>query len=100
MYLIGGIFIYYSQKNIIDLLHSLTGYSINEITEILNSLGYIVKDKISNSDNSVDLKIFPGMKISSTFSPARRSGEISLSLQAQFSDSFKKEIRNIHKNSL
>lgn len=80
------------------MIHLSTGYSIDEITEILNSLGYVIKEKISDQDDSVDLKIFPGMKISSTFLPAKRPGEISLSIQTQFSDSFKKEVRNIHKN--
>ena len=73
---------------------------------MLNSLGDVVKDKFSDSDNYVELKIFPGLKVTSRYIPPEQSKsnldtsnlDFILSLNATFSDRFRKEIREKHKN--
>ena len=53
--------IYYNQKNIIDEIHKDTGCSIYEISKVLNSLGNVVKDKFSDSDDYVDGQMYEKM---------------------------------------
>ena len=48
-------------KNIAEEIHRKTGYSPDDITNILKSLGDVVKDKVSDGDN-VEIKLFPGLK--------------------------------------
>ena len=98
--------IYYNQKNIIDEIHKDTGCSIYEISKVLNSLGNVVKDKFSDSDDYVEIKLFPGLKVTSRYIPPEQSKsnldisnlDFILSLNATFSDRFRKEIREKHKN--
>ena len=98
--------IYYNQKNIIDEIHKDTGCSTYEISKVLNSLGNVVKDKFSDSDDYVEIKLFPGLKVTSRYIPPEQSKsnldisnlDFILSLNATFSDRFRKEIREKHKN--
>lgn len=98
--------IYYNQKNIIDEIHKDTGCSIYDITKILNSLGSVVKDKVSDSNNYVEIKLFPGLKVTSRFIPSEQSvskrlninSKYSMFLNAYFTDDFKKQIRRRIKN--
>ena len=98
--------IYYNQKNVIDEIHKDTGCSIYEISKILNSLGNMVKDKFSDSNNYVEIKLFPGLKVTSRFIPSEQTvskrlnidSEESLFLTASFTDDFRKKIRKQHKN--
>ena len=110
-YIRGGINIkkkkkYYNQKNVISEIHNVTGCSIDEISKVLNSLGNVVKDKFSDSDDYVEIKLFPGLKVTSRYIPPEQSKsnldisnlDFVLSLNATFSDRFRKEIREKHKN--
>ena len=110
-YIRGGINIqeekkYYNQKNVISEIHNVTGCSIDEIAKVLNSLGNVVKDKFSDSDDYVEIKLFPGLKVTSRYIPPEQSKsnldisnlDFILSLNATFSDRFRKEIREKHKN--
>ena len=110
-YIRGGINIqeekkYYNQKNVISEIHNVTGCSIDEISKVLNSLGNVVKDKFSDSDDYVEIKLFPGLKVTSRYIPPEQSKsnldisnlDFILSLNATFSDRFRKEIREKHKN--
>ena len=110
-YIRGGINIqeekkYYNQKNVISEIHNVTGCSIDEIAKILNSLGNVVKDKFGDSDDYVEIKLFPGLKVTSRYIPPEQSKsnldisnlDFILSLNATFSDRFRKEIREKHKN--
>ena len=110
-YIRGGINIqeekkYYNQKNVISEIHNVTGCSIDEISKVLNSLGSVVKDKFSDSDDYVEIKLFPGLKVTSRYIPPEQSKsnldisnlDFILSLNATFSDRFRKEIREKHKN--
>ena len=111
-YIRGGINIqeekkYYNQKNVISEIHNVTGCSIDEIAKVLNSLGNVVKDKFSDSDDYVEIKLFPGLKVTSRYIPPEQSKsnldisnlDFILSLNATFSDRFRKEIREKHKNA-
>ena len=97
---------YYNQKNVISEIHNVTGCSIDEIAKVLNSLGNVVKDKFSDSDDYVEIKLFPGLKVTSRYIPPEQSKsnldisnlDFVLSLNATFSDRFRKEIREKHKN--
>lgn len=97
---------YYNQKNVIDEIHTRTGCNYNDITKILNSLGEVVKNKIGNSSGFTEIKLFPGLKISSEFLPEKQYNSnlgiinISsiLSLKAEFSKNFKRDIKEIHKS--
>ena len=95
---------YYNQKYIIDEIHDRTGCSANDIAKVLNSLADVVKDKFSDRDDYVEIKVFPGLKVTSRYIPPEQSksnlnisgvGSI-LSLNAKFSDYFRKEIRKLH----
>ena len=98
--------IYYNQKNIIDEIHKDTGCSTYEISKVLNSLGNVVKDKFSDSDDYVEIKIFPGLKVASKYIPSEQSvskrlnidSEESLFLSAYFTDDFRKKVRQQHKD--
>ena len=84
----------------------MTDCSIDEISKVLNSLGNVVKDKFSDSDDYVEIKLFPGLKVTSRYIPPEQSKsnldisnlDFILSLNATFSDRFRKEIREKHKN--
>ena len=98
--------IYYNQKNVISEIHNMTGCPNDEIMKILNSLGNVVKDKFSDSDDYVEIKIFPGLKVTSKYIPSEQTvskrlnidSEESLFLSAYFTDDFRKKVRQQHKD--
>lgn len=68
----------------------------------------MVKDKFSDEDDFVEIKLFPGLKVTSKFAPIEQSnsnlcnsGHIKsktiLNLSAKFSDDFRKRIHKLHK---
>lgn len=73
----------------------------------MNALGNVVKDTFSDSDDYVEIKLFPGLKIASKYIPPEQSKsnldisglDFVLSLSATFSDYFKKEIRYLHNST-
>ena len=96
--------IYYNQKNVIDEIHKDTGCSVYEISKILNSLGNVVKDKFSDSDDCVEIKLFPGLKVTSRYIPPEQfTSNLGISnlnsiliLNAEFSKNFKNKIKEQH----
>ena len=66
----------------------------------------MVKDKFSDRDDYVEIKLFPGLKVTSRFMPSEQTvskrlninSEESLFLSASFTDDFRKKIREQHKN--
>ena len=68
----------------------------------------MVKDKFSDSDDYVEIKLFPGLKVTSKYIPPEQSKsnldisnvDFVLSLNALFSDRFRKEVRNLHKECI
>ena len=66
----------------------------------------MVKDKFSDSDNYVEIKLFPGLKVTSRFIPSEQTvskrlnidSEESLFLTASFTDDFRNKISKQHKN--
>lgn len=113
-YIKGGITIqerkiYYNQKYVIDKIHNDTGCSIREISNVLNSLRNLVKDKLSDRNINSEIKIFPGLKVTSKYISTEQSklnlcknGTINsgylLYLNGEFSNRFKNEIKQIHDN--
>lgn len=95
---------YYNQKDIIYELHKATGYPINNIAKILNSVGDIIRDKFSSTDNSVEIKLFPGLKVTSKYIPSDQSvskhlnikSDYSIFMSAIFTDDFRKKVRELH----
>lgn len=72
----------------------------------MNSLCNVVKDKFSDSDNYVEMKLFPGLKVTSKFISSEQTvsknlnikSEESLFLSAFFTDDFRKKVRKQHNN--
>lgn len=86
----------------------MTGCSVRDVSNILNSLRNVVKDKFSDSENNVEIKIFPGLKVTSRRIPSEQSnlnlcsdGTITskylLYLNGEFSNRFKNEIKDVSK---
>ena len=88
----------------IDEIHKDTGCSVYEISKILNSLGNVVKDKFSDSDDCVEIKLFPGLKVTSRYIPPEQfTSNLGISnmnsiliLNAEFSKNFKNKIKEQH----
>lgn len=112
LYRKGGITIqeekkYYNQEYVITEIHNRIGCSTSEISKVLNSLAEVVKDKFSDRDDYVEIKLFPGLKVTSKYiSPEQSKSNLNISkvdfilcLDAAFSDYFKKEIRSLHTNA-
>lgn len=65
----------------------------------------MVKDKFSDSDKFVEIKLFPGLKVTSRYIPPEKSRsnlnisniDFVLSLNASFSNRFRNEVRDLHK---
>ena len=83
----------------------MTGCSIDEIAKVLNSLGNVVKDKFSDSDDYVEIKLFPGLKVTSRYIPLEQSksnlnlkNNSILSITSVFTDDFRKKVRELHNN--
>lgn len=92
---------YINQSSIADAIREKTGCSHTEVTKILNSLGEVVIEKFSGAEDSVELKIFPGLKVSSKHIPSAQSvsrrlgieSDFSIFMSAVFTDDFRKKVR-------
>ena len=98
---------YYNQRFIINQIQNDTGCSARDIGRILSSLRDLVKDKLSDSEDS-ELKIFPGLKVTSRYIPTEQSNlnfcnngtinsDFLLYLNGEFSHRFTEEIKQLHK---
>lgn len=66
----------------------------------------MVKDKFSDRDNIIEIKLFPGLKVTSKYIPSEQfnsnlkniNSEYILKLSAYFTNNFKKKIRDNHNN--
>ena len=69
----------------------------------------MVKDKFSDKDKYVEIKLFPGLKVTSRYIPLEQSSlnlcnngmitsDYLLYLDGEFSNRFKNEIKEKHKN--
>lgn len=98
---------YYNQNEIEKEINLKTGCSLNDIHKITNALGDVVKDKFSDSDNYVELKIFPGLKVTSRYIPSEQSvtkhlnidSKYSIFMSAVFTDDFRRKVRQLHNKS-
>ena len=89
---------YYNLNDIVYDIHWHTGCSMNDISKVIHSLTDVVKDKLSEPEDKVEIRVFNGLKISSEQIPSRRKGEVSLLLNSSFSDSFAREVRQLYKD--
>ena len=70
----------------------------------MNSLGNVVKDKFSDSNDYVEIKLFPGLKVTSRYIPPEQftsnlgisNMDSVLMLNAEFSKNFKNKIKEQH----
>ena len=70
----------------------------------MNSLGNVLKDKFSDSDDYVEIKLFPGLKVTSRYIPPEQftsnlgisNMDSVLMLNAEFSKNFKNKIKEQH----
>ena len=89
------------------MLHEKTDYSANAISDILNALGNIVKENFDNCNGTVEIKIFPGLKLTSKCIPSDQSvskrlkieSGYSIFMSAIFTDDFRKKVRKLHNKS-
>lgn len=97
---------YYNQNEIVKEINLKTGCSLTDIYKITNALGDVVKDKFSDKDNYVELKLFPGLKVTSRYIPSEQSvskrlnvsSNYSIFMSAVFTDDFRKKVRELHNN--
>ena len=97
---------YYNQNEIVKEINLKTGCSLTDIYKITNALGDVVKDKFSDKDNYVELKLFPGLKVTSRYIPSEQSvskrlninSNYSIFMSAVFTDDFRKKVRKLHNN--
>ena len=82
-----------------------TKYSFDDTFCILNTLGDVIKDNISHHDKCVEMRIFPGLKLTSKFIKSEESksnlnlqSNSILSLSANFTDDFRKKVRKSHQS--
>lgn len=96
----------YNQKDIIAIVSRDTGCSMQDTAKILNALCGVVKEKFSDETDCVEMKLFPGLKITSRYVPSDQSksnlsdyikSSDMLFLSAEFSRRFKESIREQHK---
>lgn len=82
-----------------------TGCSIRDVKNVLSSLRNVVKDKLGDLDNEVEIKLFPGLCVTSKCIPLEQTKHKSvnenvadstylLSVRSKISDRFKREIKN------
>lgn len=97
---------YYNQNEIVKEINLKTGCSLTDIYKVTNALGDVVKDKFSDKDNYVELKLFPGLKVTSRYIPSGQSvskrlninSNYSIFMSAVFTDDFRKKVRELHNN--
>lgn len=96
---------YYNQNDIANEIRDRIDCSSIDVLRVLNSLGDVVKDKFGDSDDYVELKIFPGLKVTSRYIPLEQSksnlnlkSNSILSITSVFTDDFRKKVRELHNN--
>ena len=97
---------YYNQNEIVKEINLKTGCSLTDIYKITNALGDVVKDKFSDKDDYVELKLFPGLKVTSRYIPSEQSvskrlninSNYSIFMSAVFTDDFRQKVRELHNN--
>ncbi len=96
----------YTQNEIMKEIHFKTGCPLTDISKTINALGEVVKDKFSNKDNYVELRLFPGLKVTSKCVPTEQSvskrinasSDYSIFMSAIFTDDFRKKVRAMYEH--
>ena len=94
--------IYYNQRKLAQMISEKIGCSASDIMEFLYGLGDMVKDIFSDGNYS-EIKIFPGLKVTSMYIPgeqSRANGNYKISLSSSFTDDFKTQVRNLHNKNV
>lgn len=68
-------------------------------------MGNVIKEKFSNVDDYVEIKLFPGLKVTSKYVSSSNSvskrlnvkSDYSIFMSAIFTDDFRKKVRELHK---
>lgn len=94
---------YFRQSDLADEIGNKINCSTTDVLKVLNTLGDVVKDKFSDEDKSVTIKIFPGLKVTSRkILPEQSKSNLELNSDyvfkttAKFSDDYKKKIRELY----
>lgn len=94
---------YFSQSDLAGEIGNKINCSTTDVLKVLNTLGDVVKDKFSDEDKSVTIKIFPGLKVTSRkILPEQSKSNLELNSDyvfkttAKFSDDYKKKIRELY----
>lgn len=98
---------YYNQDDIIKYIADYTGFQKEDVKQILNSLSEVVREKLSDGENT-KVKFFPGLTLSSEFIPIEKSvsnlneyiSSDVLKLSANFSKCFRDDLRQLHNNTI
>lgn len=70
-------------------------------------MGNIIKEKFSNIDDYIEIKLFPGLKVTSKYVSSNNSvskrlnikSDYSIFMSAIFTDDFRKKVRELHKKT-
>ena len=97
---------YYNQNDIAYEISNRVGCSTKYAFDLLSVLGDVVKDKFSDENKYVELKLFPGLKVTSEFIPPEQSKSnlniktdnlnYILKLSSNFTDDFRRKVRQMH----
>lgn len=95
---------YYSQNDVANEIQDRIGCSSTDAFRVLNSLGDVVKDKFSDG-GCVEVKLFPGLKITSRYIPLEQSRsnlnintDFVISMDSVFTDNFRKKVRAMYEH--
>ena len=64
--------VYYNQKDIIDEIQIRTGFSNYHIDKVLNTLSDVLKERLSDTHDIVEIKPFTGLKLMSKHSTSKQ----------------------------
>lgn len=98
----------YNQRDVINEIHSETGYSIYAIERIFEALEHVIQEFLTDTDENVVIKFLPGLSIKKDIVSSEKTnlmlpnkvnggnGTITF-LSAKLTDYFKKKINKLRK---
>lgn len=97
--------VYYNQKDIIDEIQIRTGFSNYHIDKVLNTLSDVLKERLSDTHDIVEIKPFTGLKLISKHSTSKQMSNLNgylksdfgISVTSHMTDYYKKDIKKLYK---
>ena len=98
--------VYYNQKDIIDEIQIRTGFSNYHIDKVLNTLSDVLKERLSDTHDIVEIKPFTGLKLISKHSTSKQisnlkdgylKSDLVMSVTSHMTDYYKKDIKKLYK---